>query len=81
MKISLYIIGIIIFIFLIILYIPIIFISKEGQKCLVDTNCIRLNNKCEEINKKIPKSDVRFTEPMCIGLTCRCEWPMILLHF
>jgi uncharacterized membrane protein (Fun14 family) len=80
-KISLYIIGIIIIIFFGILYIPVIFISKEGQKCLVNTNCIKLNNICEKINKKIPKNELGQVEPMCIDSTCRCEWPGVLLHF
>ena len=63
-----------------ILYIPEIFITKEGQKCLADTNCSRIKPICDDINESVYKNDLVHTEPMCLNYVCRCEWSGNLLH-
>ncbi len=62
------------FIIFAILYIPRIFITKEGQKCIVDTNCSRLGSICDEMNEDIKENELGHVGPMCIDWVCTCEW-------
>jgi len=72
-------IVIIIFFLLSIVLLPKYFISKEGQKCLINYHCSFLN--CDEKNSKLDKNDLVFYEPMCIDGQCQCEWYGKFLHF
>ncbi len=67
--------------FLSVSYIPAIFISKEGQKCINKFNCIKLKPICDEMNMTLPENTLGYKEPMCILNKCKCEWPGNLLHF
>ena len=64
-----------------IFYLPAVFISQEGDKCLVDSNCLRIKPVCEEINQKMALEPLGKKEPMCINYRCKCEWQGNLLHF
>lgn len=80
LKISLIAILVVIIIYLFVSYIPVIFITKEGQTCLNEMNCMRLKPVCDEINKDIPKNTLGLTEPMCNNYKCECEWYGNLLN-
>ncbi len=70
-----------IFLYLAVFYFPVLFISQEGDKCLVDSNCLRIEAICEEINEDMLPNSLGRKEPMCINYECRCEWYGNLLHF
>jgi hypothetical protein len=55
-------------------YIPVVFITKEGQKCINNFNCSRLKPICDEMNSDLPENSLGLKEPMCINNECACEW-------